>query len=139
MKKTAVLTLFFTVIMCAVVCAQTTVTTVPAQGTTIVTGTGSLHEVPGGFPEGRPAAVDTYIPPQTVVQTQVINGNAGNFQSGFYAGSTGTVIQTTEIITPAYPRYSDRYYRRSYRVPGGRMYETIENRGIVTETQTVLQ
>lgn len=115
--------------------AQTTVTT---PETHIQRAPGRLHEVPGGFPEGGTGLVDSYIHSQTLITQGVIHGNAGNFQNGYslYSPSGYAITQPTVI-----PYHRQRTYgpwsRQSYRVPGARVYETIENKGIVTETRTL--
>ena len=65
-----------------------------------------------GFPEGRPAAVDTYIPPVSTVGSTVVTGNAGNFGGGYYAPAVGAVpvIVETGVV---YPRSYRRRSRRS--------------------------
>lgn len=115
--------------------AQTTVTT---PETHIQRAQGRLHEVPGGFPEGGTGLVDPYIPPQTLITQRVIYGNAGNFQNGYSLYSpSGYVITQPTVIPYHRQRTYGPWSRQSYRVPGARVYETIENKGIVTETRTL--
>jgi len=115
--------------------AQTTVTTTDSH---IQRAQGRLHEVPGGFPEGGTGLVDSYIPPQTVITQEVIYGNAGNFQYGHSPYVSSGYVTTHPTVIPYHRQRSyGPWGRRSYRVPRARVYETIENRGVVTETRTL--
>jgi len=112
--------------------AQTTILTVPeAPSTTIIYSGSSLHDKPGGFPEGGTGQVERIISPEYLISQHVTYGNQGNFAGGNSTGSSSGVLMSHPELVPAtgqapYPARGSSYY-----VPE-------RSDGIITETQTTL-